>query len=125
MKKGLMSLAVMVAMSGAAFADCYSEGIRTGSVQKISAKGMVNKSWEGELVMEGTKIRGSAEGGIRGGNVWAFSVLDPAVAKVIENAAMTGGSVALKYCQANPLTKFATNFTTETTYRIVAAVERK
>lgn len=124
MKKSLLGLVAAMVLSSAAYAECYSEGIRVGSVQKISAKGMVSKSWEGELVLEGTKFS-SGQNGVKGGNVWAFSVLDPAVAKVIENSAMTGGQIALKYCQANPLTKFATNFTTDTTYRIVSAIERK
>lgn len=120
MKKILIALAVSVAAI-AAHAECYSEGVRVGTLQKFSNKGLVNKSWEGELVMEGVKLK-SSETGTRGGNVWAFSVLDPAVAKVIDEAVMSGAPIALKYCQAMPLAAIGT---TDTPYRIVQAVIRK
>jgi hypothetical protein len=123
MKKIIM-VAALALTALAATAECYSDGVRVGSVQKFSSKGFVNKSWEGELVMEGEKIAGNANG-IRGGNIWAFSVLDPKVAKVIDEAVMTGGQIALKYCQVTvvqePLWQTATN----TGYRIVMAVPRK
>lgn len=115
-KFAIMSL---IALSSTAQAgECYSDGIRVGDVQKFSNKGLIVKSWEGELVMEGTKIRG-ANGAMSGGNVWKFSVQDPAVAKVIESAGMNGRSVALKYCQV--IFKLAQ---TDTDYRITQAVER-
>lgn len=121
MKKILIALAVSVAAI-AAHAECYSEGVRVGTLQKFSNKGLVNKSWEGELVMEGEKFKAGSNGGTRGGNVWAFSVLDPAVAKVIDEAVMSGAPIALKYCQAMPLAAIGT---TDTPYRIVQAVIRK
>ena len=120
MKKILIALSLSLA-AVAAYADCYSEGVRVGTVQKFSSKGYVNKSWEGELVMEGEKIKGNAQG-IRGGNVWAFSVLDPAVAKVIDDAVMTGGPIALKYCQVLGIQAIGL---TDTPYRITQAVIRK
>ena len=124
MKKILIATATAIALlATVAQADCYSEGVRVGTLQKFSSKGMVSKSWEGELVMEGEKIKGNANG-IKGGNVWAFSVLDPAVAKVIDNSVMTGGVIALKYCQASPL-DVTVKMSTDTPYRIVQAVERK
>lgn len=98
--------------------DCYSEGVRVGEVQKFSQKGLINKSWEGELVMDGTKIKGS-NGRMTGGNVWKFSVFDKDVAKVIDNAVMSGNNVALRYCQV--LVQIAQ---TDTNYRITQAVER-
>lgn len=104
-------------------AECYSDGVRVGVVQKLSAKGMVTKSWEGELVMEGEKIKGNANG-IKGGNVWAFSVVDAAVAKVIDESTMTGAPIALRYCQASPL-DVTVKMSTDTPYRITQAVIRK
>lgn len=102
-------------------AECYSEGIRVGTVQKFSLKGTFSKSWEGELVMAGTKISGNGTS-VRGGDVWKFSVLDAEVAKVIDEATMGGESVALKYCQAG----LAGNLgATDTAYRITKAVIRK
>ena len=121
MKKVLIALSLSIAAL-AAHADCYSDGVRVGTVQKFSSKGLVNKSWEGELVMEGEKFKAGSNGGTRGGNVWAFSVLDPAVAAVINDTVMTGGQVALKYCQ---VMGFQAIGTTDTAYRIVAAVARK
>lgn len=123
MKKVL--LAVALAFSMVSSMACYSDGIRVGTVQKFSQKGYVNKSLEGELVMEGEKFKGTANGTVRGGNVWAFSVLDPAVAKVIDEAAMSGSSVSLRYCQEAPLMGSITKFSTDTPYRITQAVIRK
>ena len=87
-------------------------------MQKFSNKGVINKSWEGELVMEGTRISG-ANGVVTGGNVWRFSVQDPAVARVIDNAVMSGHNVALRYCQV-----MIQIGQTDTNYRITQAVER-
>lgn len=120
MKKILIATAIALSAI-AAQADCYSEGVRVGTVQKFSSKGLINKSWEGELVMEGEKIKGNANG-IKGGNVWAFSVLDAQVANVINDAVMSGGPIALKYCQVLGIQAVGT---TDTAYRIVQAVPRK
>lgn len=118
-------IATVIALSAiAAHAECYSEGVRVGSIQKFSSKGYVNKSWEGELVIEGEKIKGNANG-IKGGNVWAFSVLDASVAKVIDESVMTGGQIALKYCQVTVMQEPMWQTTTNTAYRIVQAVARK
>ena len=124
MKKTLFAALIAAAFAASATAGCYSEGVRVGTVQKFSMKGFITKSWEGELVMEGVKLKAGAEGGTRGGNVWAFSVEDAEVAKVIDNAAMSGGQVALRYCQNNPLNPLK-GLDAGTSYRITQAVERK
>ena len=124
MFKSAIILAVALGAACAHASDCYSEGVRVGTVQKFSIKGFVTKSWEGELVMEGVKLKAGAEGGTRGGNVWAFSVSDAAVAKIIDNAVMSGGVVALRYCQNTPLNP-RKGFDAQTSYRITQAVERK
>ena len=67
----------------------YSQGERAGYVQKISKKGWVCKTWEGELAM--STFPGTAP------QIFAFSVRDDAVAAKIENAA--GQRVALSYEQ--------------------------
>jgi hypothetical protein len=121
MKKILLATIVTLFALNA-YAECYSEGVRVGTLQKFSNKGLVNKSWEGELVMEGVKIKPDSNGGSRGGNTWAFSVLEPAVARVIDEAVMSGAPIALKYCQTMP---FGAIGTTDTPYRIVQAVIRK
>ena len=67
----------------------YSEGERAGYVQKISKKGWVCKTWEGELAM--STFPGTAP------QIFTFSVRDDAVAEKIENGA--GQRVALSYEQ--------------------------
>jgi hypothetical protein len=67
----------------------YSSGERSGYIQKISNKGWLCKTWEGELAM--TTMPGIAP------QIFQFSVRDPAVARRIEQAA--GQRVALSYDQ--------------------------
>ena len=67
----------------------YSSGERAGYVQKISKKGWVCKSWEGELAI--TNFPGTAP------QLFRFSVRDDATAQKILNAA--GQRVALTYEQ--------------------------
>ncbi|MEA3246578.1 MAG: hypothetical protein U9Q74_10525 [Gemmatimonadota bacterium] len=42
---------VFTVWAGVALSFAYSEGTRTGYVQKLSRKGWVCKTWEGELAM--------------------------------------------------------------------------
>ena len=67
----------------------YSTGERAGYIQKISKKGWICKTWEGELAM--STFPGTAP------QIFTFSVRDDAVAEKIENAA--GQRVALRYEQ--------------------------
>ncbi len=67
----------------------YSTGERTGYVQKISKKGWVCKTWEGELAM--VNLPGTAP------QIFTFSVRDDAVARQLLDAA--GQRVALMYDQ--------------------------
>ena len=67
----------------------YSTGERAGYVQKISKKGWICKTWEGELAM--TTFPGTAP------QIFTFTVPDDAVAKKVEDAA--GQRVALSYEQ--------------------------
>ena len=65
----------------------YSTGVRAGILQKVSEKGWVCKTWEGELAM--TTVPGVAP------TLWSFTVRDNAVAKQIETA--LGKRVVLHY----------------------------
>jgi hypothetical protein len=67
----------------------YSFGERTGYIQKISKKGWLCKTWEGELAM--TTLPGTAP------QIFQFSVRDDATAHKIEEA--SGQRVALTYEQ--------------------------
>jgi hypothetical protein len=67
----------------------YSSGERAGYIQKISRKGWLCKTWEGELAM--TTVPGTAP------QLFQFSVRDDTTAHKIEQAA--GQRVALSYEQ--------------------------
>jgi hypothetical protein len=67
----------------------YASGERTGYVQKISKKGWVCKTWEGELAM--TTVPGTAP------QIFRFSVPDDTTAHQIMQAA--GQRVVLTYAQ--------------------------
>ena len=102
MKKLILAATVALSLINSAKAECYSEGIRVGVIQKFSSKGLISKSWEGEMVQGG--IRSKQKGTIT--NVWKFSVLKPEVAKKVNDAIFDGGEVTVKYCQSfikNPL----------------------
>ncbi len=70
MKKALFaSLAVIFLVFAAIYAVIYyvpySEGVRSGELIKISRKGMLIKTWEGQISQ-----------GISGAQIFSFSVLD-------------------------------------------------
>ena len=67
----------------------YSSGERVGFVQKLSKKGWLCKTWEGELQM--SNVPGSAP------MLFQFTVRSDSLARVIEDAA--GKQVALHYEQ--------------------------
>lgn len=74
----------------------YSEGERAGVVYKISKKGLVWKTWEGQLSL-GLNERDS-EGAIVA-KVFNFTVQDETLAAKIQKAAESGRRVTLKYNQ--------------------------
>ena len=65
----------------------YSKGERVGYVQKLSKKGWVCRTWEGELAMN--PVPGSPP------QVFAFTIRDEAVASRVHDA--EGKRVALQY----------------------------
>lgn len=72
----------------------YSDGERAGVVYKISKKGFIFKTWEGELNVAGV---GTDSNGMVIPARWEFSVVDEAIAKQIQEAANNGKRVVLKY----------------------------
>ena len=102
--KKLVALAVLAL----ALAGCtYSEGDRAGKVFKLSKKGYVFKTWEGEMVIGDTGI-------MMGRNVWRFSVTDDNIAKQIQDAKDSDRVISLTYKQVYP--RWTT--LTETTYHV-------
>jgi hypothetical protein len=79
----------------------YSEGFRVGVIQKASSKGMLCKSFEGELILKSFGSRVSQQNLTNAtiSNVWEFSASDPVVIEKIKAAASTGRSVNLEYTQ--------------------------
>lgn len=67
----------------------YATGERAGYVQKISKKGWICKTWEGELAM--ANLPGTMP------QIFAFTVRNDSIAKVIEQNA--GKQVSLTYDQ--------------------------
>jgi hypothetical protein len=81
----------------------YSEGTRTGYVRKLSHKGFVFKTWEGELQMPMTTAAAPTDGSqmALGGNVWSFSVSssNKQVIQSLQKAEQAGARVTLHYTQ--------------------------
>jgi len=85
----------------AAMSFSYSNGERSGVVSKFSRKGLMFKTWEGEL------NQGSiSDGGIP--KVWEFSVVDSDVIEQVKASARKGDRVTLVYKEflfINPATR--------------------
>ena len=79
----------------------YSEGTRTGVLQKLSHKGYVIKTWEGELQMRGIMTGQDPNQMNMGGNIWQFSVGrgEDAVIQALQSAEAKGARVTLHYTQ--------------------------
>ncbi|MEM9991973.1 MAG: hypothetical protein AAF738_09420, partial [Bacteroidota bacterium] len=72
----------------------YSKGYRTGTVMKLSKKGAIFKTWEGQLNVGGLQ---DADGDGMSTTVWDFSVRDERVIGDIEAAVDHGKRVKLRY----------------------------
>lgn len=105
-----VALLAMLVLSFTGLVPTYSEGERVGVVDKISRKGLWNKSYEGELKMQGVSVNA---GGNLAQNTFHFSVLDPKVAEQITLAAKLAKPVQLRYKQwlINPSFKQSTKYT--------------
>jgi hypothetical protein len=85
----MLAALAFAAYTAATLAIAYSSGQRTGYVQKLSRKGWICKTYEGELAM--TTVPGTAP------QIFRFSVRDPDVARAIDQA--SGSRVVLDYDQ--------------------------
>ena len=90
----------LLAFSAATMTGCsgYSEGGRTGVVTKFSKKGLVCKTWEGELAMLNQSQQGYGEGKTLS-HAFQFSAIDDKVAEKLIEARDTGARVTLTYDQ--------------------------
>ena len=85
----LTPLAALALWLGVALGFSYSDGTRTGYAQKLSRKGWLCKTWEGELAL--TASPGVAP------EIFRYSVRDDSVARAIQ--ALEGGRVTIAYEQ--------------------------
>ena len=85
----LLPALIFTIWSGIALSYSYSEGNRVGYVQKLSRRGWLCKTWEGELQL--SNIPGSAP------VLFQFTVRSDSIAKVIEDAG--GKQLQLYYKQ--------------------------
>jgi hypothetical protein len=83
----VVPILVLVAWTAITLKYTYSSGYRAGFVQKISKKGWICPTWEGELQM--VNLPGAAP------ERWMFTVRDDIVAKAVQSS--IGHSVALEY----------------------------
>lgn len=72
----------------------YSDGHRSGVVYKFSKKGVLYKTWEGELSLGMTE---TDSGGAIIPRVFDFSVSRPEIAEKIDEAERSGKRVTLHY----------------------------
>ncbi len=87
----------------------YSEGYRSGELIKFSNKGVIIKTWEGEISQ-----------GISGAQIFPFSVLDKDEQVIEDLKAFQGEYVKLKYTQ-----RFGTFFWLGDTKYFVTEVEKE
>lgn len=74
----------------------YSDGDRTGVITKFSNKGIMWKSWEGQLNLGGM-VKNSDDQMVP--NVWEFTVTDEAIVPQVQAAQAAGHPVTLHYTQ--------------------------
>jgi hypothetical protein len=74
----------------------YSEGYRTGVLQKLSYRGNVFKTYEGELVMNSIISKSNLS---LGSEKFLFSIADDSIAIQLQNA--EGKLIKLHYTQKN------------------------
>lgn len=98
---GLIAFVIVIAVATVAFLmlASYGDGYRVGTILKMSRKGVVFKTWEGELT-QGFLESGQADAGSGGvaTRIWYFTVDgDPQVLGQIDHAIQTNKKVKLYY----------------------------
>ena len=95
-KKLFISIGLLALLAGVGyliFANMtYSDGSRTGELVKVSEKGMIFKTHEGQLQLGGVSVE---QGATNIGSMWEFSVVDDAVIQKMET--LKGQKVVVSY----------------------------
>jgi hypothetical protein len=91
----------LIAFSVIGLGGCtFSDGQRAGTISKFSHKGLICKSWEGEMVMGGMRNQDDRNGfNSSVPNVFQFSVTDPQIVPQIEAKLLSGDRAVLHYNQ--------------------------
>lgn len=97
LKFSLLAIVLIILVIGYFFLfGDYSKGFRAGTVIKLSEKGIVFKTYEGQLNM-GMVVTDNAAASATN-NLWSFSVeKNPELIKSLENAMLSGHRVKLNY----------------------------
>ena len=78
----------------------YSEGIRAGTITKLSHKGLVFKSWEGSILQGGMVEHTDDKGNVSMvANILDFSVIDDKIVAKLNRAMASGNTVKITYTQ--------------------------
>jgi hypothetical protein len=72
----------------------YSSGERTGVVVKLSQKGYIWKTWEGEMNLGGMS---ADAGGVAVPKIWKFSVVDSSIVTQLQEKATKGLRTTIVY----------------------------
>lgn len=95
----LMLLSVIVKCCGGVNWE-YSSGSRSGVIQKLSKKGVIWKTWEGEVNLGYNTSTKDIDGHLTiAPAIFEFSVSDDPVAKVLKDAEADGKRVTVDYKQ--------------------------
>lgn len=78
----------------------YSDGDRVGVVTKLSHKGILCKTWEGELLVDSLRVLPRGGGSQKVKTAWAFTVGDESVVPKLQDAMLSGKRVRLHYQQS-------------------------
>jgi hypothetical protein len=100
-KLKLIGVVILLGLFGGAwiyFTGNYSDGFRAGTVMKLSRKGYIFKTYEGQLNL-GMILNQDPSHQVSVNNIWEFSVRskDRAVVDSLEKAMTTGQRVRLHY----------------------------
>ncbi len=75
----------------------YSDGKRSGVITKFSRKGLIWKSWEGEMIQGGLRVVATKDGDQAQANVWAFHVPEGPFVDRISRAMDAGRPITIHY----------------------------
>jgi hypothetical protein len=91
----------VVGCSTLSFGRGYSDGSRTGTVIKLSKKGLLDgcKSYEGEMLLAGAILMPMRQDGGKSPAIYNFTIKDEEVAKKVSALSASGKPVTLRYIQ--------------------------